>query len=114
MTPDGAQLLTVRESAVENDWGLLAVSEAWILEEQVLRPELGDATLQHLGFLHDHDEAAEGVANGALQMAFFMKPFPMDAFEEIVGQGQRLPRKSTFFYPKLPTGLVINRIDGEI
>ena len=114
VTPDGAQLLTVRESAVGDDWGLLAVSEAWVLEEQVLRPELGDATLQHLGFLHDHDEAAAGVADGALQMAFFMKPFPMDAFEEIVGQGQRLPRKSTFFYPKLPTGLVINRIDGEI
>ena len=112
--PEGAQLLTVRESAVGGDWGLLAVSEAWVLEEQVLRPELGDATLQHLGFLHDHDEAAEGVGSGALQMAFFMKPFPMDAFEEIVGQGQRLPRKSTFFYPKLPTGLVINRIDGEI
>lgn len=114
VTPDGTQLLTVRESAVGDHWGLLAVSEAWVLEEQVLRPELGDATLQHLGFLHDHDEAAEGVASGALQMAFFMKPFPMDAFEEIVGQGQRLPRKSTFFYPKLPTGLVINRIDGEI
>ena len=114
VTPDGAQLLTVRESAIGGDWGMLAVSEAWVLEEKVLRPELGDATLQHLGFLHDHDEAAAGVANGALQMAFFLKPFPMDAFEEIVGQGQRLPRKSTFFYPKLPTGLVINRIDGEI
>ena len=114
VTPEGEQLLTVRESAVGEDWGMLAVSEAWVLEEQVLRPELGDATLQHLGFLHDHDEAAQGVADGALQMAFFLKPFPMDAFEEIVGQGQRLPRKSTFFYPKLPTGLVINRIDGEI
>ena len=114
LTPEGAQLLTLRESAAEDDWGPLAVSEAWVLEEQVLRPELGDATLQHLGFLHDHEAAAEGVANGSLQMAFFMKPFPMDAFQEIVGQGQRLPRKSTFFYPKLPTGLVINRIDGEI
>ena len=114
VTPEGEQLLTVRESAVGEDWGMLAVSEAWVLEEQVLRPELGDATLQHLGFLHDHDEAAQGVADGALQMAFFLKPFPMDVFEEIVGQGQRLPRKSTFFYPKLPTGLVINRIDGEI
>ena len=114
VTPNGAQLLTLRDAAVEDDWGLLAVSEAWVLEEKVLRPELGDATLQHLGFLHDHDEAAAGVASGSLQMAFFLKPFPMDAFEEIVGQGQRLPRKSTFFYPKLPTGLVINRIDGEI
>ena len=114
LTPQGAQLLTLRPEAVEDDWGSMAVSEAWVLEEKILRPELGEATLQHLGFLHDHDEAAEGVADGSLQMAFLMKPFPMDAFEEIVGQGQRLPRKSTFFYPKLPTGLVINRIDGEI
>ena len=114
LTLRGAQLLTLRESAIGDDWGALAVSEAWVLEEKVLRPELGEATLEHLGFLHDHDEAAEGVASGALQMAFFLKPFPMDAFEEIVGQGQRLPRKSTFFYPKLPTGLVINRIDGKI
>lgn len=114
LTPDGAQLLNLRPSAIGDDWGLMAVSEAWVLEEKILRPELGDATLSHLGFLHDHDEATEAVANGSLQMAFFMKPFPMDAFEDIVGQGQRLPRKSTFFYPKLPTGLVINRIDGEI
>ncbi len=114
LAPEGAQLLTLRDSAVDDEWGSLAVSEAWVLEEKVLRPELGDATLQHLGFLHDHDEAATGVAGGSLQMAIFMKPFPMDAFEDIVGQGQRLPRKSTFFYPKLPTGLVINRIDGEI
>jgi uncharacterized protein (DUF1015 family) len=38
----------------------------------------------------------------------------MAAFEGIVGGGQRLPRKSTFFYPKLPTGLVINRLDGKL
>ena len=114
LTSQGPQVLALRESAIGDDWGSLAVSEAWVLEEKVLGPELGDATLRHLGFLHDHEEAAEGVANGTLQMAFIMKPFPMDAFQEIVGQGQRLPRKSTFFYPKLPTGLVINRIDGEI
>ena len=114
LTPDGAQVLSLRPAAIGDDWGLMAVSEAWVLEEKILRPELGDRTLDHLGFLHDHEEAAEGVANGSLQMAFLMKPFPMDAFEDIVGQGQRLPRKSTFFYPKLPTGLVINRIDGEI
>jgi uncharacterized protein (DUF1015 family) len=114
LSPEGAQLLTLRPDAVGGDWGAMAVSEAWVLEEQILRPELGEATLQHLGFLHDHDEAAEALASGSLQMVFLMKPFPMDAFEEIVGQGQRLPRKSTFFYPKLPTGLVINRIDGEI
>ena len=60
LTPDGAQLLTLRPSAIGDDWGSMAVSEAWVLEEKILRPELGDSTLEHLGFLHDHEEAAEG------------------------------------------------------
>ena len=111
---DGAKLLTLKDSAVSPDWGALAASEAWVLEEQVLRPELGDATLDHLGFIHDHQEAVDRAKNGELQMAFLLKPFPLDAFESIVGGGQRLPRKSTFFFPKLPTGLVINRLDGEL
>ena len=92
----------------------MAASEAWVIEEQALRPELGDATLAHLGFIHDHDEAGNRAINGELQMAFLLTPFPLDAFESIVGGGQRLPRKSTFFFPKLPTGLVINRLEGEL
>ena len=110
----GAAMLTLKESAVEPSWGALATSEAWVLEEQVLRPELGDATLDHLDFMHDHEEAVAQAESGELQMVFLLKPFPLDAFESIVGGGQRLPRKSTFFFPKLPTGLVINRLEGEL
>ena len=110
----GAAMLTLKESAVEPSWGALATSEAWVLEEQVLRPELGDATLDHLDFMHDHEEAVAQAKSGELQMVFLLKPFPLDAFESIVGGGQRLPRKSTFFFPKLPTGLVINRLEGEL
>ena len=108
----GPVLLTLREGVRWQQWGPLAVSEAWILEEQVLKPVLGDTTLDHLGFIHDHHEALESVASGTQQIAFLLKPFPMDQFEAIVGDGQRLPRKSTFFYPKLPTGLVINQLAG--
>ena len=64
--------------------------------------------------MHDHKAAVDQVETGKLQMVFLLKPFPLDAFESIVGGGQRLPRKSTFFYPKLPTGLVINRLAGEL
>jgi len=110
----GAMLLTLKDSAVGPDWGALSASEAWVLEEQVLRPELGAATLNHLGFIHDHQEAVDRAKDGELQMAFLLKPFPLDAFESIVSGGQRLPRKSTFFFPKLPTGLVINRLEGEL
>ena len=111
---DGSRMLRLKESAIDPSWGALSASEAWVLEEKVLRPELGDATLEHLDFMHDHDEAVEQARKGELQMTFLLKPFPLDAFESIVGGGQRLPRKSTFFFPKLPTGLVINRLEGEL
>jgi len=111
---EGAFLLALREGVDWRQWGPQAVSEAWILEEQVLKPVLGDATLDHLGFIHDHTAALGQVASGARQMAFLLKPFPMAQFEAIVGDGHRLPRKSTFFYPKLPTGLVINQLEGSL
>ena len=114
----GPQLLTLRDclrdGADWRKWGSLAVSEAWILEEQVLKPVLGEATLEHLGFNHDHQGAVDQVAAESKQAAFLLKPFPMTEFQEIVGQGQRLPRKSTFFYPKLPTGMVINQLGGVL
>ena len=110
----GFSILTQRPGVDWQHWGPLAASEAWILEEQVLKPVLGNTTLDHLGYIHDHHEAVKLVASGASQAAFLLKPFPMDQFQEIVGKGHRLPRKSTFFYPKLPTGLVINQLDGAL
>ncbi len=47
-------------------------------------------------------------------LAFLLRPSPTGQFEALVTQRQRLPRKSTFFYPKLPTGLVINQLDGTL
>ena len=111
---DGSHLLTPREGSDWQAWGPLAVSEAWILEEQVLKPVLGEATLDHLGYIHGHQDAVDLVASGAQQRAFLLKPFPMDQFEAIVSQGRRLPRKSTFFYPKLPTGFVLNQLEGAL
>ena len=111
---DAPVLLTLRQEVDWRNWGPLAVSEAWILEEQVLKPVLGEDTLNHLGYIHDHQEAVESVTSGDRQLAFLLKPFPMVQFETVVSQGQRLPRKSTFFYPKLPTGLVINQLEGTL
>jgi uncharacterized protein (DUF1015 family) len=111
---EDAYLLMLREGVDWQQWGQLAISEAWVLEEKALRPLLGEAMAQHVNYSHDHDLAVEQVASGAQQLAFLLKPFPMDAFESIVGGGQRLPSKSTFFYPKLPTGLVINQLEGSL
>ena len=79
-----------------------------------MKPVLADSMPQYLNWVHDHHDAVDRVVTGERQMAFLLKPFPMDRFEDVVGEGQRLPPKSTFFYPKLPTGLVINQLDGTV
>ena len=102
LSPQGAQLLTLRPSAVGNDWGAMAISEAWVLEEQILRPELGEATLQHLGFLHDHDEAAEGrrqrlAANGLPDEAL-----SHGRLREHCGPGPATPPQVHLLLPQAP------------
>ncbi len=79
-----------------------------------MKPVLADAMPEYLNWVHDHHDAVNQVNTGERQMAFLLKPFPMDQFEDVVGEGQRLPPKSTFFYPKLPTGLVINQLNETV
>ena len=111
---ESPQLLTLKAGIDWQSWGSLAVSEAWVLDEQVINPLLGAAAARYVDYSHDAGRAAESVSEGRRQLAFLLKPFPMESFEAIVGGGQRLPSKSTFFYPKLPTGLVLNRLDGRL
>ena len=112
---DGPPTLhTLRAGVAWEDWGQLAVSEAWVLQERVLTPALGDALAGCIDYSPDHDAIAQQVNLGQQQMAILLKPFPLEPFRQIVSAGNRLPPKSTFFYPKLPTGLVINRLDGSI
>ena len=107
-------LHTLRDDVDWAAWGSLAVSEAWVLQERALIPALGDALGRHIDYSPDHDAIVQRVNLGEQQMAILLKPFPLEPFRQIVSAGNRLPPKSTFFYPKLPTGLVINRLDGSI
>ena len=107
-------LHTMRAGVGWESWGQLAVSEAWVLQERVLAPALGDALGNCIDYSPDQDGIVQRVNLGEQQMAILLKPFPLEPFRQIVSAGNRLPPKSTFFYPKLPTGLVINRLDGSI
>ena len=95
-------------------WGQLAVSEAWVLQEKILAPALGDELAQHIDYSPDHEAITQQVNVGERQAAILLKPFPLEPFRQIVSAGNRLPPKSTFFYPKLPTGLVINQLAGSL
>jgi uncharacterized protein (DUF1015 family) len=88
--------------------------EALVLQDLLLRPVVGDAFPDHVAYVHDPAEAMAMVERGEGQMAFFIKGVPTDVFETVVGAGIRLPRKSTYFHPKLPSGIVINPLDGDL
>jgi uncharacterized protein (DUF1015 family) len=55
--------------------------------------------------------AVSEVASGKYQMAFLLNPTRMAHVTEVAGNGLVMPRKSTYFYPKVLTGLVFNKID---
>ncbi len=110
----GAELLTLRPGLRPKEKGPIASFEAWILEEMALKPVLGDSLNSHVTWLHDAAEAVELLRGGSHQAAFLLKALPMDLFETIVSRAERLPRKSTFFHPKLPTGLTINPLYGPL
>jgi uncharacterized protein (DUF1015 family) len=55
--------------------------------------------------------AVEQVESGQSNIVFFMNPTPIDQVRNVAMAGEKMPQKSTFFYPKVFTGLVINVLD---
>lgn len=64
----------------------------------------------NLKYTRDMDEAVTEVANGA-NCAFFLNPTRVEQIAAVGGAGQKMPQKSTYFYPKLITGLVMNKFN---
>ncbi len=57
------------------------------------------------------DEALGAIYSGKCAIALILNPTRLDQVQEVSDAGLIMPRKSTYFYPKVMTGLVINRID---
>jgi uncharacterized protein (DUF1015 family) len=56
-------------------------------------------------------EAVKGVNEGSYQMALFLNPTKIEEIQAVAAAGEKMPQKSTFFYPKLITGLVMNKLE---
>ena len=63
-----------------------------------------------LNYTHDAGEAVRLVQRGEWGAAFLLNPTKIKEVQAVAGAGLRMPPKSTFFYPKLLTGLVIHPI----
>ena len=60
----------------------------------------------------DMVEALGRVDSGEFDLAFFMNATPVSEVRKLAEKGIRLPQKATFFYPKLLSGLVINKFES--
>jgi uncharacterized protein (DUF1015 family) len=85
-----------------------AVLEALILKGAL---EMSDDDIDHLnglGYARDAEEALRLVESAEYDAAFFMAPTPIERVQAVAAAGESMPPKSTYFFPKVPTGLLFN------
>jgi uncharacterized protein (DUF1015 family) len=110
--------LTLKDQAIA-DAALPGFSDAYrrldtgVLEALLLKGalELSDEDISHLHdvrYARSAGEAIELVQGGEYDVAFLMRPTPVGQVRDVAGAGENMPPKSTFFFPKLLTGLLFN------
>jgi uncharacterized protein (DUF1015 family) len=91
-----------------DDWRDLAVS---VLHVLVIDKLLGGTP--KCRYVHLVGEVEDALRARECQVAALIPPATMDHVESIAGNHEKMPPKSTYFYPKLPTGLVFNSLKGN-
>ena len=110
--------LTLKDQKIADD-ALAGMPEPYrrldtaVLEALVLRGALGMSEddishLRGLDYSKNLEDAIERVESGAADAGFFMRATPVEQVREVAEAGESMPPKSTYFYPKVPTGLVFN------
>jgi len=100
-----------------NDNDPIGVLDVTILSNQVLEPVLGIKDLRtskridFVGGIRGLGELQKRVDSGEMKAAFALFPVSMKQLIDIADSGNIMPPKTTWFEPKLRSGLVINKID---
>jgi len=114
-------MLTLKDQAIA-DAALADHAEPYrrldtaVLEALVLKGALGMTNddidhLSGLGYARNFDEALSAVMTGGYDAAFFVAATPIEQVREVAAAGESMPPKSTYFFPKVPTGLLFNPLD---
>jgi len=90
--------------------------DAAVLEALLLKGAVGlsDEDISHLdgfGYARDEQEALALIDSGEYDAAFLLRPTPIEQVREVAAAGETMPPKSTYFFPKIPTGLVFNPLE---
>jgi len=82
-----------------------------ILNHIILDSVLGGARDLEFAYTVDLREADQQIGEGKYQLAFLLHAPQLEMIKAVADAQDRMPRKSTYFYPKLPAGLVMNPLD---
>ena len=91
-----------------SDWQGLGVS---ILHRLLIETLLGGKDLPKPRHVHQVEEVVQGLESGEFPLAALVMPATVDHIRTISEHSERMPAKSTYFYPKLLSGLVINPVE---
>ena len=91
-----------------------AVLEALVLKGPLGLTEDDISHLHGLDYARSFEEARELVESGTFDAGFFLRGIPVKQIQEIAAAGVNMPPKSTYFFPKVPTGLLFHPLtDAE-
>jgi uncharacterized protein (DUF1015 family) len=79
-----------------------------VILEKLLGVEGGEEA--GLDYTYSREDAVSRVVDKEYQLAFLLSPVRPEVIKAIADAGDRMPRKSTYFYPKAPAGLVLHRL----
>ena len=66
------------------------------------------AKQKNITYIKELKKGLDLLKSGKGDFLFLMKPLTMDDVERVTEIGERMPQKSTFFYPKIPSGIVLH------
>lgn len=118
---DGAWLLVLKDASAMDSVMPGAASELKALDVSVLHNLVVERILDiskeeiesYIRYERYADKAFEAVDSGEFEMAFLMNPTRVDQVEAVSKAGEKMPQKSTDFYPKLVSGLVAFDVDPK-
>jgi uncharacterized protein (DUF1015 family) len=119
---DGKKIYALQfSSSVKKSELLLGLSDAQkgldvtLLHRLILEPFFGiskEKVEEEIAFTSRAFEAVQRLKNKEFGLVFFLNPTRIDQLREVALKQERMPQKSTYFYPKLVTGLVFNGLDS--
>ena len=108
LTDAGRQKLAEAANDHCDEWRELGVS---ILHRLIVETLLDVPKPAKPTYVHQVEEVVEGLGTGEFPLAALVMPATVNDIRAISLAGERMPAKSTYFYPKLLSGLVINPLE---